>query len=50
MSFSDLVGQDLARTILKRSLKEDRLSHAYLFVGENGLGKDIAAFEFSKAI
>ncbi|WP_027339742.1 DNA polymerase III subunit delta' [Halonatronum saccharophilum] len=50
MSFNDLVGQDLAKTILKRSLKADRLSHAYLFIGESGLGKDIAAFEFSKAI
>ncbi|MCK8817091.1 DNA polymerase III subunit delta' [Natroniella sulfidigena] len=50
MSFDKVIGQDLAITILKKQLKGDRLSHAYLFLGEQGVGKDIAAFEFAKAI
>lgn len=44
------MGQDLAKTILKNALAQQRLSHAYLFIGEEGLGKDRTAFEFTKAI
>ncbi len=50
MAFDEVVGQKLAITILQNALREDRLSHAYLFTGEAGVGKEIAAFEFAKAI
>ncbi|PRX26444.1 DNA polymerase III delta prime subunit [Orenia metallireducens] len=50
MSFNQIIGQDLAKTILKNALVQQRLSHAYLFTGEEGLGKDSTAFEFTKAI
>ncbi|AGB40082.1 DNA polymerase III, delta' subunit [Halobacteroides halobius DSM 5150] len=50
MSFSEVLGQDLAVSILKNSLQQGRLSHAYLFTGVEGVGKDTTAFEFAKAI
>ncbi|WP_408955276.1 DNA polymerase III subunit delta' [Natroniella sp. ANB-PHB2] len=50
MGFNKVIGQNLAITILKKQLGSNRLSHAYLFLGEQGVGKDIAAFEFAKAI
>ncbi|MCK8826705.1 DNA polymerase III subunit delta' [Natroniella acetigena] len=50
MAFNKVIGQNLAITILRKQLESDRLSHAYLFLGEQGVGKDIAAFEFAKAI
>ncbi|GAB6099722.1 DNA polymerase III subunit delta' C-terminal domain-containing protein [Halanaerocella petrolearia] len=50
MSFNKVLGQELAVSILQNSLRQDRLSHAYLFTGVEGVGKDIAAFEFAKAV
>ena len=50
MSFSEVLGQNLAITILKNGLERNRLSHAYLFSGEKGVGKSITAFEFAKSI
>ncbi len=50
MAFQEIVGQKFAKTILQNALKSKRLSHAYLFVGEEGLAKYKTAFEFTKAI
>ncbi|TDX51306.1 DNA polymerase III subunit delta' [Orenia marismortui] len=50
MPFDQILGQELAKRILKNALNSDRLSHAYLFTGEEGLGKYLTAFEFTKAI
>jgi DNA polymerase-3 subunit delta' len=45
-----VVGQDRAVSMLSRALKEDRLSHAYLFVGPPQVGKATAAREFAQAL
>ena len=34
--------------MLKNSYKNDRLSHAYLFYGKDGIGKSLVAMEFAK--
>jgi DNA polymerase-3 subunit delta' len=48
--FSDIVGQDTAVKILTAQLSNDSLSHAYIFLGENGTGKEYLAREFAKYI
>lgn len=41
--FSEMVGQNSAVSVLRESLKEGRLCHAYLFSGPRGCGKTSAA-------
>ena len=50
MSFAKITGQKLAIEILKNSIRQDRLSHAYLFSGASGTEKKLTAVEFAKAI
>lgn len=38
-NFSEVVGQEKTVTALKNAVKEERLSHAYLFSGPRGTGK-----------
>ncbi|MDP6524709.1 MAG: DNA polymerase III subunit gamma/tau [Kiritimatiellia bacterium] len=48
--FDDVVGQAHVTETLKNALKNDRLAHAYLFVGPRGIGKTSIARIFSKAL
>jgi len=50
MSFKDIVGQERAIKILTKSLKEDKVSSSYIFVGSEGTGKKLTAIEFTKAV
>jgi len=50
MSFNDIVGQERAIKILTKSLKENKISSSYLFVGREGTGKKLTAIEFTKAV
>jgi DNA polymerase III subunit delta' len=50
MSFNAIQGQDRAVHNLKQSLKRDKLHHAYLFSGPEGVGKKMAALELIKAL
>ncbi len=50
MPFSDLIGHERPKAILKASLRHDRVAHAYLFFGEKGIGKRLAATRFAQAI
>ncbi|MDD2465168.1 MAG: DNA polymerase III subunit delta' [Desulfobulbus sp.] len=43
MSFSELLGQTKAITLLTRAVTSERLAHAYLFAGPDGVGKNTAA-------
>ena len=49
-NLADLVGQEAATAILRAALREQRVSHAYLFVGPEGVGKLTAALLFAKAL
>ncbi len=49
-TFSDVCGQDAVTTALKNELKNDRLSHAYLFTGCRGTGKTTCAKILAKAV
>lgn len=50
MALKDVLGQDRPIEILKKSLRADRLSHAYFFVGEEGIGKAFTAINLAKAL
>jgi len=49
-NFANIVGQDLAVKVLKRSITSDTVSHAYLFVGVEGVGKCMTALAFAAAL
>ncbi|MBQ3537189.1 MAG: DNA polymerase III subunit gamma/tau, partial [Clostridia bacterium] len=48
--FSDVIGQPQVTVTLSSQIKENRLSHAYLFTGSRGTGKTTCAKIFSKAV
>ena len=50
MSFADIKGQGSAVSFLKAALKNNRLSHAYIFCGPNGVGRMLAALNFAKVL
>lgn len=49
-SLDDIVGQEQITTPLKNSLKQGKISHAYLFIGPRGTGKTSVARIFAHAI
>lgn len=48
--FEDIIGQSHITETLKNQIKNDRVSHAYLFCGTRGTGKTTAAKVLSRAI
>lgn len=50
MSFNKIPGQNKTKKILQDTISKNRISHAYLFNGNNGLGKLEMAEEFAQAI
>lgn len=49
MPFEDIVGQNLAVSVLQSALKSGRIPHAYLFYGPESVGKTTTADAFAKA-
>jgi DNA polymerase-3 subunit delta' len=49
-SFSQILGQEKAVGFLKKVLRGDRIPHAYLFTGVNGVGKSTTAMALARAI
>ena len=50
MSFENIIGNTNIKTVLEKSIKQNKLSHSYLFVGTQGIGKKMIATEFAKMI
>ena len=48
--FSDVYGQDHVTSTLINEIKENRISHAYLFTGSRGTGKTSCAKILAKAV
>ena len=49
-TFEDFIDQDNVKKILVNSIKNNKISHAYLFSGPRGIGKTSMAKIFAKAI
>src|SRR5436305_14605762 len=49
-TFDDLVGQAHVSRTLKNAVAQNRLPHAYLFVGPRGIGKTSTARILAKAL
>lgn len=49
-SFAQMVGQEHILTIMKNSLEQQKLHHAYLFCGTRGVGKTTLARIFAKCL
>lgn len=50
MSFTSIIGHDRPVNILKRAIQNDAVAHAYLFSGEQGIGKRLTALAFAAAL
>jgi len=49
-TFDELIGQEPVCKILKNAIKQNKVSHAYIFSGPRGVGKTSAARILSKAL
>lgn len=50
MDYKNIIGHDRAIKSLKMSIKNNSVSHSYLFQGEEGLGKKMVAYVFAKTL
>lgn len=50
MTFAQIIGHDRQKDILRRAISSDRLAHAYLFEGPNGIGKRLIALALARAV
>ena len=44
----NVIGHEKVKTILRNIIRENKIGHAYLFVGKEGIGKKQVALEFAK--
>ena len=49
-AFAGLLGQDKAKKLIRRALASDRMPHAFLFRGPEGVGKQLFAREMAAAV
>ena len=50
MYFDNIIGQDFAKKYLRNSIKNDKINHAYMFEGIEGIGKKTFTKELSKIL
>lgn len=50
MEFKNIIGNQEVKEYLNQAIKGENISHSYLFLGTDGIGKKIIAKEFSKNI
>jgi len=50
MSFKDVLGHERPVKFLKRAIHQDKVSHSYLFLGNEGIGKKWVALQFAKVL
>jgi len=50
MSFDSIIGNERAIELLRSSIAQGRVAHAYLFAGPPGVGKGLVARELAKAL
>jgi DNA polymerase III subunit delta' len=50
MTFDQILGHTRQKEILQRAIRANRLAHAYLFEGPEGIGKQLVALALTRAI
>ncbi|MFQ5823377.1 MAG: DNA polymerase III subunit delta' [bacterium] len=50
MPFNKIIGQHRVKLFFQKALERGRISHAYLMVGDRGVGKEATALELAKAL
>lgn len=50
MTFATITGHEQQKDILRRALLKQRIAHAYLFTGPDGVGKRLTALAFARAL
>lgn len=50
MKFNNIVGNENAKQILIKSLKNNTILHSYMFIGNEGIGKKLIANQFAKMV
>jgi len=50
LSFKNIIGNEDAKEILIKSLKNKTVLHSYMFIGNEGIGKNLIANQFAKMI
>lgn len=50
MGFDRIIGQELGKKVLMKAVSTGVPTHAYLFLGPQGIGKTTVALEFAKAL
>lgn len=48
--FNNILGNEETKRRLETSIKQNKISHSYMFIGQSGIGKFMIAKEFAKAI
>ncbi|MCI8655145.1 MAG: DNA polymerase III subunit [Clostridia bacterium] len=48
--FENIIGNDKIKEMLKKTIATKRMSHSYMFIGIDGIGKQLFAKEFAKEI
>lgn len=48
--FENIIGNDKVKETLKQSLNNQKVSHSYMFIGTEGIGKKLIAKEFAKSL
>ncbi|MCY7362002.1 MAG: hypothetical protein LH629_08055, partial [Ignavibacteria bacterium] len=48
--WKNVIGQERVKDILQNIYQSGKISHAYILYGNNGIGKDAVAVEFSKLL
>lgn len=50
MSFENIIGNEEVKYILNKTIQNNKLTHSYMFIGAQGIGKTLFAKEFAKMI
>src|SRR5699024_5904329 len=50
MSFKNIIGHEKTINSLQNSIKTNKISHSYLFIGEESIGKKMVATVFAKTL
>lgn len=48
--FEKIIGNEKVKQYLETSIKQEKVSHSYMFIGINGIGKQLIAKDFAKKL